>query len=60
MLFRLDMSIVALIGVVLLMGIVKKNAIMMIDFALEAERVDGLSPDVTRSCAPAICAFVRS
>lgn len=38
-----DLSIVALIGIVLLMGIVKKNAIMMIDFALEAERVGGLS-----------------
>ena len=38
MLFRFDMSIVALIGVVLLMGIVKKNAIMMIDFALELRR----------------------
>jgi multidrug efflux pump len=35
---------VALIGIVLLMGIVKKNAIMMIDFALEAERGQGLSP----------------
>jgi multidrug efflux pump len=44
MIFRIDLSIVALIGVVLLMGIVKKNAIMMIDFALEAERLDGLSP----------------
>ncbi|TDX66835.1 AcrB/AcrD/AcrF family protein [Methylosinus sp. sav-2] len=43
MIFRLDMSIVALIGVLLLMGIVKKNAIMMIDFALELDR-DGLSP----------------
>ena len=40
----LDLSLVALIGIVLLMGIVKKNAIMMIDFALEAERVRGLSP----------------
>jgi multidrug efflux pump len=39
-----DLSIVALIGIVLLMGIVKKNAIMMIDFALEAERGEGLSP----------------
>jgi multidrug efflux pump len=39
-----DLSVVALIGIVLLMGIVKKNAIMMIDFALEAERKDGLSP----------------
>jgi multidrug efflux pump len=36
--------VVALIGIVLLMGIVKKNAIMMIDFALEAERARGLSP----------------
>jgi multidrug efflux pump len=39
-----DLSLVALIGIVLLMGIVKKNAIMMIDFALEAERAEGLSP----------------
>ena len=41
MLFHLDLSIVALIGVILLIGIVKKNAIMMIDFALAAERNDG-------------------
>ena len=39
-----DLSLVALVGIVLLMGIVKKNAIMMIDFALEAERDRGLSP----------------
>ncbi|MBP2228607.1 multidrug efflux pump [Azospirillum agricola] len=39
-----DLSIVALIGIVLLIGIVKKNAIMMIDFALEAERTRGLTP----------------
>jgi multidrug efflux pump len=39
-----DLSIVALIGIVLLMGIVKKNAIMMIDFALHAERSEKLSP----------------
>jgi multidrug efflux pump len=44
MLFRQDLSIIALIGIVLLMGIVKKNAIMMIDFALEAERGEGLAP----------------
>ncbi len=43
-LFHMDLSLIALIGIVLLMGIVKKNAIMMIDFALDAERVDGLSP----------------
>jgi multidrug efflux pump len=48
----LDMSLVALIGVVLLMGIVKKNAIMMIDFALEAEKNDGLAPldSIVRAC----------
>jgi hydrophobe/amphiphile efflux-1 (HAE1) family protein len=39
-----DLSLVALIGVILLMGIVKKNAIMMIDFALEAERNEGKRP----------------
>jgi multidrug efflux pump len=39
-----DLSVIALIGIVLLMGIVKKNAIMMIDFALEAERVQGMTP----------------
>src|SRR5260370_26069386 len=44
MMFGQDLSIIALIGIVLLMGIVKKNAIMMIDFALEAERVGGLTP----------------
>jgi multidrug efflux pump len=44
MMFGQDLSIIALIGIVLLMGIVKKNAIMMIDFALEAERAGGLSP----------------
>jgi multidrug efflux pump len=44
MLFGYDLSVIALIGIVLLMGIVKKNAIMMIDFALEAERKQGLSP----------------
>jgi len=42
----MDLSLVGLIGIVLLMGIVKKNAIMMIDFALEAERNEGKSPDV--------------
>ncbi|MEA2697718.1 MAG: multidrug efflux pump [Myxococcales bacterium] len=49
---RLDFSIIALIGVVLLLGIVKKNAIMMIDFALEAERAEGLDPKeaIHRAC----------
>jgi len=44
MIFHKDLSVIALIGVILLIGIVKKNAIMMIDFALVAERVDGKSP----------------
>ena len=43
MAFKTEFSIMALIGVILLIGIVKKNAIMMIDFALEAERSRGLS-----------------
>jgi len=43
MLFKMDFSIIALIGVFLLIGIVKKNAILIIDFALEAERSRGLS-----------------
>ncbi len=40
-----DFSVIALIGIVLLIGIVKKNAIMMIDFALDAERKDGMEPE---------------
>jgi multidrug efflux pump len=43
-LFRTELTIVALIGIILLIGIVKKNAIMMIDFALAAERNEGMSP----------------
>jgi len=39
-----DLDVIAIIGIILLIGIVKKNAIMMIDFALDAERSDGLSP----------------
>ena len=42
MLFRTDLSVIAIIGVLMLIGIVKKNAIMMIDFALNAQRSDGL------------------
>jgi multidrug efflux pump len=45
LLFRIDLSVIALIGIILLIGIVKKNAIMMIDFALEAEREGGLTPE---------------
>jgi multidrug efflux pump len=44
MLLHYDLDIIAIIGIILLIGIVKKNAIMMIDFALDAERVEGLAP----------------
>jgi multidrug efflux pump len=52
MLFNADLNIISIIGIVLLIGIVKKNAIMMIDFALEAERVEGkTSADaITEAC----------
>ena len=47
-----DLTIIALIGIILLIGIVKKNAILMIDFAIEAERTQGLSPReaIYRAC----------
>ena len=44
MLFRMDLNLYGFVGVIMLVGIVKKNAIMMIDFALEAERKEGKSP----------------
>jgi multidrug efflux pump len=49
---RTDLTVIALIGIFLLIGIVKKNAIMMIDFALEAERHEGLAPEaaILRAC----------
>jgi HAE1 family hydrophobic/amphiphilic exporter-1 len=45
MLFGFDFSLIALIGIILLIGIVKKNGIMMVDFAISAERDDHLSPE---------------
>jgi multidrug efflux pump subunit AcrB len=45
MVFGVDFGVIALIGIILLIGIVKKNAIMMIDFALEAEREKKSSPE---------------
>jgi multidrug efflux pump len=50
--FGLDLSVIGLIGIVLLMGIVKKNAIMMIDFAIEAQREHGMTPReaITEAC----------
>jgi hydrophobe/amphiphile efflux-1 (HAE1) family protein len=52
MLAHLDLSVIALVGVILLIGIVKKNGIMMVDFAIAAERDDGLTPleSIRRAC----------
>ena len=52
LLFKTEFSVIALIGVILLIGIVKKNAIMMIDFAIAAERSESLSPQeaIRRAC----------
>lgn len=44
LLTRTDLSVIAIIGILLLIGIVKKNAILMVDFALEAERAQGMRP----------------
>ena len=59
MLFGYDPSVIALIGIVLLMGIVKKNAILMIDFALEAERHEACRRR-NRSSKQRFCASARS
>src|SRR6202035_1235382 len=45
LIFHVNLSVIALIGIILLIGIVKKKAIMMIDFALEAEREHGMEPE---------------
>jgi multidrug efflux pump len=44
MLFRTDLNVIGIVGILLLIGIVKKNAILMVDFALEAERAQGMRP----------------
>src|ERR1700679_593539 len=50
--FHFDLSVIALIGIILLIGIVKKNGIMMVDFALQAEREQHMSPEaaVRQAC----------
>jgi HAE1 family hydrophobic/amphiphilic exporter-1 len=52
MAFHFDLSVIALIGIILLIGIVKKNGIMLVDFALEAERNQGMTPEeaIYRAC----------
>jgi multidrug efflux pump subunit AcrB len=45
LLFKTDLNVIALIGILLLIGIVKKNAILMIDFAIQAERLEGKDPE---------------
>jgi len=52
LIFRTDLSVIALIGIILLIGIVKKNGIMMVDFALDAEREEGKAPEeaIYQSC----------
>src|SRR4029077_11841699 len=52
MLFKTDLNVISIIGIVLLIGIVKKNAIMMIDFALQEERQEGKSTEdaIFESC----------
>ena len=49
---KTELSVIAIVGIILLIGIVKKNAIMMIDFAIEAERDEGLSPEaaIEKAC----------
>ncbi len=59
LLMKVDLSVIAMIGIILLIGIVKKNAIMMIDFALVAEREEGMPPS-RPSTTPASCASAPS
>jgi multidrug efflux pump subunit AcrB len=47
LMFHFDLSVIALIGIILLIGIVKKNGIMMVDFAIQAEREQRLSPEAS-------------
>ena len=58
--FKIDLSVYAFVGIILLVGIVKKNAIMMIDFALEAERNEGQDAGGCDRACGAACASGRS
>jgi multidrug efflux pump len=52
MALHIDLSVIAMLGIILLIGIVKKNGIMLVDFALEVERNEGLRPEesITKAC----------
>ena len=52
MMFHYDLSVLAIVGILLLIGLVKKNGIMMVDFAINAERVEGMAPEaaIRRAC----------
>jgi len=52
MMFHFDLSVIGIVGILLLIGLVKKNGIMMVDFAITAERVDGMAPEaaIRRAC----------
>ena len=56
LIFKTDFSLIAFIGVILLIGMVKKNAIIMIDFAIDVQRRENLDRRRRRSTAPACCA----
>ena len=60
MLFRTELTVIAIIGIVMLIGIVKKNAIMMVDFAIVRRRDLGESAGGRDLSRPACCASVRS
>ena len=60
MIFHVDLNIYAFVGIIMLVGLVKKNGIMMIDFALEAQRKRGQDARRTRSSRPASSASGRS
>ena len=59
LIFHDELNIYSFVGIIMLIGIVKKNAIMMIDFALEAQRTHGMTPP-RPSSKPAWCASVPS
>ena len=56
----MELDVYAFVGIIMLIGIVKKNAIMMIDFAIEAERNEGKSPARRDRRGVRACASVRS